>query len=386
MRLLVTGGAGFIGSHYVRTVLGDAWGGPTPEAVVVLDQLTYAGNLRNLDPVERRPAAGGGARRHLRRATGRPARRRGRRGRPPRRRVPRRPLDRGCRRLRRDQRARHPDPPRRGPPAPGRAVRPRLHRRGLRVHRDRVLDRGRAAAAQLAVLRLQGGLRPDGTRLPPHPRRPGLHHAVLEQLRALPAPREGDPALRHQPARRPGGAVVRRGAQRAGLAPRRRPLPGDPPRGRRRPAGGGLQHRRRHRADQRRAHRAAAGGDRSRVGAGAPGPGPARPRPALLRGLHQDRDRARLRAAHRVRAGARRRRGLVRRQPGLVGAAQELGHHQRSPVTGHAGGARRGSGRSPSRASARRAAGTPRRSATRAARRSPRGSRSSAPAWPRRCG
>jgi dTDP-glucose 4,6-dehydratase len=55
MRLLVTGGAGFIGSHYVRTVLGDAWGGPRPDAVVVLDKLTYAGNLRNLDPVSDEP-------------------------------------------------------------------------------------------------------------------------------------------------------------------------------------------------------------------------------------------------------------------------------------------------------------------------------------------
>ena len=51
MRLLVTGGAGFIGSHYVRSVLGDAWGGSQPASVVVLDKLTYAGNLENLVPV-----------------------------------------------------------------------------------------------------------------------------------------------------------------------------------------------------------------------------------------------------------------------------------------------------------------------------------------------
>ena len=51
MRLLVTGGAGFIGSHYVRGVLGDAWGGARPDEVVVLDRLTYAGNPANLDPV-----------------------------------------------------------------------------------------------------------------------------------------------------------------------------------------------------------------------------------------------------------------------------------------------------------------------------------------------
>jgi len=51
MRLLVTGGAGFIGSHYVRGVLGHAWGGARPDQVVVLDRLTYAGNPANLDPV-----------------------------------------------------------------------------------------------------------------------------------------------------------------------------------------------------------------------------------------------------------------------------------------------------------------------------------------------
>ncbi len=51
MRLLVTGGAGFIGSHYIRTLLGDAWGLTTPDHVTVLDKLTYAGNLANLGPV-----------------------------------------------------------------------------------------------------------------------------------------------------------------------------------------------------------------------------------------------------------------------------------------------------------------------------------------------
>src|SRR4051794_29779623 len=51
MRLLVTGGAGFIGSHYVRSVLAGAWGGSVPERVVVLDKFTYAGNVENLTPV-----------------------------------------------------------------------------------------------------------------------------------------------------------------------------------------------------------------------------------------------------------------------------------------------------------------------------------------------
>ncbi len=51
MKILVTGGAGFIGSHYVRSVLGDAWGRSRPMAVVVLDNLTYAGNVANLRSV-----------------------------------------------------------------------------------------------------------------------------------------------------------------------------------------------------------------------------------------------------------------------------------------------------------------------------------------------
>lgn len=51
MRLIVTGGAGFIGSHYVRTVLGGAWGGVRPEKITVLDKFTYAGNIENLRPV-----------------------------------------------------------------------------------------------------------------------------------------------------------------------------------------------------------------------------------------------------------------------------------------------------------------------------------------------
>lgn len=53
MKLVVTGGAGFIGSHYVRSVLSDAYPGFRPEEVVVLDKLTYAGNLANLEPVAR---------------------------------------------------------------------------------------------------------------------------------------------------------------------------------------------------------------------------------------------------------------------------------------------------------------------------------------------
>ncbi len=48
MRILVTGGAGFIGSHYVRTMLAGGYAGYEQARVTVLDKLTYAGNLRNL--------------------------------------------------------------------------------------------------------------------------------------------------------------------------------------------------------------------------------------------------------------------------------------------------------------------------------------------------
>ncbi|MGW2115102.1 dTDP-glucose 4,6-dehydratase [Streptomyces zhihengii] len=47
--ILVTGGAGFIGSHYVRTLLGPH--GPGDVRITVLDALTYAGNEANLDEV-----------------------------------------------------------------------------------------------------------------------------------------------------------------------------------------------------------------------------------------------------------------------------------------------------------------------------------------------
>jgi len=51
MRILVTGGAGFVGSHYVRTLLTGGYPDCADATVTVLDKLTYAGNLANLDPV-----------------------------------------------------------------------------------------------------------------------------------------------------------------------------------------------------------------------------------------------------------------------------------------------------------------------------------------------
>jgi dTDP-glucose 4,6-dehydratase len=55
MRILVTGGAGFIGSHFVRTLVAGGYPPfPGPD-VLVLDKLTYAGNIANLDPVRENP-------------------------------------------------------------------------------------------------------------------------------------------------------------------------------------------------------------------------------------------------------------------------------------------------------------------------------------------
>ncbi len=50
-RWLVTGGAGFIGSCFVRRALLEGWA----DEVVVLDALTYAGNVANLEPVHGHP-------------------------------------------------------------------------------------------------------------------------------------------------------------------------------------------------------------------------------------------------------------------------------------------------------------------------------------------
>ena len=51
MKILVTGGAGFIGSCFVRHILKKH-----PDYKVInLDALTYAGNIENLDDVKNNP-------------------------------------------------------------------------------------------------------------------------------------------------------------------------------------------------------------------------------------------------------------------------------------------------------------------------------------------
>ena len=49
MRILVTGGAGFIGSNFVRRIIDGTYSGFS--SVTILDNLTYAGNLKNLAEV-----------------------------------------------------------------------------------------------------------------------------------------------------------------------------------------------------------------------------------------------------------------------------------------------------------------------------------------------
>ena len=51
MKLLVTGGAGFIGSNFLRMITSGELEGVT--SLVVLDKLTYSGNLKNLDGIQK---------------------------------------------------------------------------------------------------------------------------------------------------------------------------------------------------------------------------------------------------------------------------------------------------------------------------------------------
>ncbi|XVQ82591.1 dTDP-glucose 4,6-dehydratase [Microbispora siamensis] len=55
MKILIPGGAGFIGSNYVRSLLSGAYPGYENAHVTVLDKLTYAGNTANLASVAANP-------------------------------------------------------------------------------------------------------------------------------------------------------------------------------------------------------------------------------------------------------------------------------------------------------------------------------------------
>jgi dTDP-glucose 4,6-dehydratase len=51
VRVVVTGGAGFIGSHFVRSAAAGAYPALAGAEIVVLDAFTYAGRIENLAPV-----------------------------------------------------------------------------------------------------------------------------------------------------------------------------------------------------------------------------------------------------------------------------------------------------------------------------------------------
>ena len=218
MKLFVTGGAGFIGSNYVRWVLSN-----TSDEVTVYDALTYAGSLASLSDVQEHfqsryrfvhgnicdlADAGGGA--------GRPRCRRPFRGR-----EPRRPVDHRSRGFRPHELCGHQPRHARGPTGQGRTGRPHLDRRGVRLGRARRVPRVRPPGAAFALLGLEGRLRPHRPFVPLDVRPSGAGDTLVQQFRAMAVPRESDTAFPHEPARRPKRTSLRGRSQRAGMALRR---------------------------------------------------------------------------------------------------------------------------------------------------------------------
>ena len=141
MRVVITGAAGFIGSRLSELFVADAERLGYDD-VVLLDALTYSGRLENLEVVLRDSRVSfirgsitdqlvtdevlSGAHAVL----------------APRRRESRRSLHHGCATLLRDERHGHPATTRECARRRGRAIRARLDRRGVRVHRGRFVARG----------------------------------------------------------------------------------------------------------------------------------------------------------------------------------------------------------------------------------------------------
>ena len=246
MKLLVCGGAGFIGSNFVRLRLRDHG-----DEVVVLDKLTYAGrreNLKDLDVdfVHARDRGRGGGRRGDR---GR------RRGRELRRRDARRPLDRRARRVRPDARRRHVGAARGGARG-GRALPAGLDRRGLRLDREGSFTEESPLAPSSPYSATKAGADLLVVELLPHVRPRDADLPRLEQLRAVPVPREAHPADGAQRAARRPAAGLRRRDAGAQLALRRGLRARDRARARARRARRGLQRRRPRRVPEHRGRQA----------------------------------------------------------------------------------------------------------------------------------
>ena len=214
MRLLVCGGAGFIGSTFVRLRVREHG-----DEVTVLDKLTYAGRRENLDAVELGDPVRARARSRIRRAVaGRGRRLRG--DRELRRRDARGSLDRGPRGVHRHQHAGHARAARGGAASAG--------LRYLQVSTDEVygsIEEGSFTessplAPSSPYSATKTGRGPAGLELLPHVRAGDRDLPWLEQLRPVPVPREADPA---DDPERAGGrppAGVRGRPQRAQLAVR----------------------------------------------------------------------------------------------------------------------------------------------------------------------
>ena len=257
--ILVTGGAGFIGSCFVRTTIAQG-----QARIANLDALTYAGNLDSLEPViksdahafiqaditdrpavdkafaEQRPTAvvHFAAESHVDRSIDNPSQF-----------VVTNVLgtfhmlDAALRYW-----SKLAEPEKSQLPLPA-----RLDRRGLRLAgADRPFHREDALRPQFALFGLEGLGRPSGPGVPPHLRPAGAGDQLFEQLRALPVPGEADSADDPQRGRGQEAAGLRRRHERPRLAVRRGPLPGlvvrvDPGQ-----AGRDLQHRRQLRAAEHR--------------------------------------------------------------------------------------------------------------------------------------
>ena len=202
--VVVTGGAGFIGSNFVRHLLASS-----EARIVVFDKLTYAGNLESLAVRGRESSLSFRARGHRRSRPGRRALRcpspfgdRQLRGR-----DARRSLHRRSSRVHRRKRGRHVRAPRRRCVS---TIRSRATSGGgfrfLHVSTDEVYGSLGAAGAFSETTRVraplplcsdEGRSGPSRRRVPRDLRSADAHDELLEQLRPVPVSRETHPA-RHR--------------------------------------------------------------------------------------------------------------------------------------------------------------------------------------------